>query len=383
MTIRRRYHLHPPGVVYCIITTLLGLGALNSQNNLLFGAFGLALGGLLISGVVSGAILMGLRVRRLGVEPGPAGGEVVIRYEVENRSRIYPVFAVRLGEHRGKGATFDDHIEPTETLVMHLAPRSTVRLSAPAAALERGEFTLSDVRITTRFPFGIIRKSIIIPEHTLGLVHPRRVDARAVHEAIGNSYTGEEPVMNRQWQGSGIDLLALREYVPGDSPRRIAWRPTARHGSLLVRDNQPQTPARRWVALDLTDQDGAMASDGACERAIAMAAAMIERITESGAAPGLLVPASGLQIAPTPSNRQGVPGATTERAKERELLDELGRLDLKRCKPKALNIPAQIGPGATAIVLQATTITEAMLRPRATHNDRRIAEGSAEGAAAS
>ena len=35
----RRYHLHPPGVVYCIITTLLGLGALNSQNNLLFGAF--------------------------------------------------------------------------------------------------------------------------------------------------------------------------------------------------------------------------------------------------------------------------------------------------------------------------------------------------------
>jgi uncharacterized protein (DUF58 family) len=353
MIVRRRYHLHPPGVVYCIITILLGLGALNSQNNLLFGAFGLALGGLLISGIVSGAMLMGLRVRRLGVETAPVGEPVIIRYEVVNRSRLYPVFAVRIGEHRGLGSTFHKQIRARDTLVMHLAPGASARLSAPCQTLRRGEFALGAIRITTRFPFGIIRKSIIIPEHTLGLVHPRRLDARRLNEASGHSFSGEDPAQNRQWQGAGLDLLALREYVPGDSPRRIAWRASARLGELVVRDSQPLTPARRWVALDLTDGDGAMADAQACERAIAVAAATIGRITSAGAAPGLLVPASGLRIAPTPANRQGVRGATTERAKERELLDELARLDLDRCKPAAMDLPARIGANAAATVIAA------------------------------
>ena len=354
MILRRRYHLHPPGVVYCIITILLGLGALNSQNNLLFGAFGLALGGLLISGIVSGAMLMGLRVRRLGVEPAPVGEPVVIRYEVVNRSRFYPVFAVRIGEHRAFGSALHKHISPRDTLVMHLAPRATARLSALCPTLRRGEFALSAIRITTRFPFGIIRKSIIIPEHTLGLVHPRRLDARQLVEASGHTYSGEDPAANRQWQGAGVDLLALREYVPGDSPRRIAWRASARLGELVVRDSQPLTPARRWVAVDLTDGAGAMADDEACEQALAIAAAVIERITTSGAASGLLVPASGLRIAPTPANRPGVRGATTERAKERELLDELARIDLKRCKPKPMDLPALLGSNANAVVIPAT-----------------------------
>ncbi|MCB9846777.1 MAG: DUF58 domain-containing protein [Phycisphaeraceae bacterium] len=357
MILRRRYHVHPPGIVYCIITTLLGLGALNSQNNLLFGAFGLALGGLLISGIVSGAMLMGLRVTRLGVEPAPEGEPVVIRYEVENRSRIYPIFAVRIGEHRSHGATFQRHIEPRETLVMHLAPRSRARLSAACPSERRGEFTLGATQITTRFPFGIIRKSIIIPEHTLGLVHPRRVDARRLNEAVGRALAGEDPCSDRQWQGAGLDLLALREYTPGDSPRRIAWRVSARLGELIVRDSQPTKPARRWVALDLTAGDSAMAGDDACENAIALTAAVIARITTSGAAPGLLVPASGLRIAPTPATLQGVAGATTEHAKERELIDELARLDLSRCRPAPMDIGSRIGPNASVVVVSARTLT--------------------------
>ena len=137
MIIKRRYHLHPPGVVYCVITILLGLGALNSQNNLLFGAFGLALGGLLISGIVSGAMLMGLRVRRLGIEPAPVGERIIIRYEVTNRTRFYPVFAVRIGERRVSGSTFNRHIIAHDTLVMHLAPRQSMRLAASCPADRR------------------------------------------------------------------------------------------------------------------------------------------------------------------------------------------------------------------------------------------------------
>jgi len=374
MILKRRYHLHPPGVVYCIITILLGLGALNSQNNLLFGAFGLALGGLLISGIVSGAMLMGLRVRRVGVEPAPAGEHVIIRYEAENRSRIYPVFAVRIGEHRSLGSTFNRHITARDTLIMHLAPRASVRVSTSCPALRRGEFALGAIRITTRFPFGIIRKSIIIPGHTLGLVHPRRVGARQLNEALGQSIMGEEHHANRQGRGVGIDLLALREYVSGDSPRRIAWRASARMGELVVRDSKPLTPARRWVAVDLTDGAGAMADGEACERAIDLAAATIGRITSAGAAPGLLVPASGLKLSPTPANRQGVRGAGAERGKERELLDELARIDLARCKPKPFDLPALIGANASAVIISASAGQPARSAPTARASSDRAGE---------
>ena len=39
----RRYHFHFPGVLFAVVTLLLGIGAINSQNNLLFLLFGFVL----------------------------------------------------------------------------------------------------------------------------------------------------------------------------------------------------------------------------------------------------------------------------------------------------------------------------------------------------
>src|ERR1041385_4840021 len=57
----RRYHFHGPGLVYILVTLFIAMGAINSQNNLLFAALGLAIGGLLISGIISGGALLGVR----------------------------------------------------------------------------------------------------------------------------------------------------------------------------------------------------------------------------------------------------------------------------------------------------------------------------------
>jgi hypothetical protein len=40
--VSRRYHLHFPGLVYIATTVMLAFGAVQSQNNLLFWAFGIA-----------------------------------------------------------------------------------------------------------------------------------------------------------------------------------------------------------------------------------------------------------------------------------------------------------------------------------------------------
>ena len=45
------------GLVYCSMMMFMGLAAINSQANLLFGVFGLMVGILLISGVVSRKVM--------------------------------------------------------------------------------------------------------------------------------------------------------------------------------------------------------------------------------------------------------------------------------------------------------------------------------------
>ena len=49
----RRYLFHAPGITYAVTTIVLILGAINGQNNFLFALFGLATGGLVISGFFS------------------------------------------------------------------------------------------------------------------------------------------------------------------------------------------------------------------------------------------------------------------------------------------------------------------------------------------
>ena len=61
----RQYHFVSGGVLYVAVTTLLMLGALNSQNYLLFAALGIAMAGLVVSGVLSGSSLLGVLVGRV------------------------------------------------------------------------------------------------------------------------------------------------------------------------------------------------------------------------------------------------------------------------------------------------------------------------------
>jgi len=60
----RRYHFHAPGVLYVAVTLFLALGADQQPEQPALRALGLAIGGLLVSGIISGASLLGLRVER-------------------------------------------------------------------------------------------------------------------------------------------------------------------------------------------------------------------------------------------------------------------------------------------------------------------------------
>lgn len=50
--------------------------------------------------------------------------------------------------------------------------------------------------------------------------------------------------------GMGSELLELREYVPGDPPKLIAWKVSARRGKLMTREYESEVPVRTVIFVD-------------------------------------------------------------------------------------------------------------------------------------
>lgn len=309
--IRRRYHATTPSLVYCFITLLIALGAFNSQNNLLFWAFGLALAVLIVSGVVSGAMLMGVRVEREGVSLSPAGTLVRIRYRVWNTTRLTPAFALTIEEEgllpppspsilaelremfTGVRAFRIDQrrVGVVRAFVAHVGSGQTIHAEGAGAALRRGVVPLTGIVVRTSFPFGLMQKSLRFEQPGEVVVLPRVVELDP-RTAQGASAIGAEGSASRR-AGIGDEFYALREYAPGDAPRDVAWRASARRGSLLVRQTVAPSPLRARLVLVLRAHTG---SDEIDERIIATAASMLRRLDARGLHVGLEVLLTGTSL---------------------------------------------------------------------------------------
>src|SRR5947209_9108466 len=86
------------GLVYCSMMMFMGLAAINSQANLLFGVFGLMIGILVVSGIVSRRVLKKLSVRRQLPDHAMVGAPAVISYQFSNQKWFWPSLSVTVAE---------------------------------------------------------------------------------------------------------------------------------------------------------------------------------------------------------------------------------------------------------------------------------------------
>ncbi len=291
--IARRYHLHFPGVVYSITTIILVLGAINGQNNLLFWLFGLAVGGLIASGILSGAALMGIEVTRELAPSANVGVDSVVRYRIRNRNRLLPVYAITI-EELARGPLSLGPERPTPTWPQRIAsvvgygpyvrPRGESVVEAKFMPIERGQATFDCVRVWTTFPFGLAKKSVTFGGPAAITIRPKVVgmDPTIFDRSLGR---GDRSV---GWTRMGDDgeYFALREYVPGDPMRMIAWRPSSRRDTPLVRVNAQAGGSRVWIVLDAAGESGEANFEHAVSVAAGLCVAGVSRGLRVGLARG-------------------------------------------------------------------------------------------------
>lgn len=111
-------------------------------------------------------------------------------------------------------------------------------------------------------------------------IRPMRLPRRQVERLVDASGAPRERVgvhPNRM-AGSGTELRELRDYVPGDALRSMAWRATARRQRPLVRAYEEESVRRLQLLLDIGPTMRATLHDGQAplDQAIDVCATLVE-----------------------------------------------------------------------------------------------------------
>jgi len=227
----RRVYVLPTrfGMFYAVLLLCMAAGALNYNNNPAL-LLGLLLAGAGLASLFAAQMqLTGLHITAIDAEPVAAGQALHLRVHVQaDPSRL----------RRGLRVDDDDLLEPA--LLNLEQGRGEAELTLPTR--QRGWLDVPRLRIFTTRPLGLARAWTYVWSETPLLVY-------ATPENSGPPLPGGsgEQAQTRL-HPAGDDVHHLRGYRPGDARHAIAWKPSARRGTLLVREYEQ--PSGADVVLD-------------------------------------------------------------------------------------------------------------------------------------
>ncbi len=292
------------GVSYGLVWLgLLGTG-LWQQINLILLVAGLAAGPIVASVFASASMLRKLRVARRAPAYVFSGEPLRLDYTLDNDRRHDSALALILA----------DDLVPVDRVVSGssglmpmvffpiVAGRSRARIRWEGVAPRRGRYRFRAFDLATRSPFGLFERRVSIPAAADLVVYPAigRLTRRwqMMHREASETRRGSRHDRSTQQQ----EYHGLRDYRPGDSPRWIHWRTSARLGQPMVKEFEQQHEQDLAILLDpwLPRSKIAAEQREAVEEAIRFAATVC---FETCRHPGrrLLLGWTG----PTPGVRQG------------------------------------------------------------------------------
>lgn len=226
---RRRIYVLPTrfGLFFGLLLLAMGLGALNYNNNPALLLMLLLAGAAHTSLLAAHLQLSALEFYALGAEPVAAGAPLLVRLHAR---------AAAGRERRGLRIDCDE----VSAILSLDEGAGTAEFALPTT--RRGWMDVPRLRISTTRPLGLVRAwAYLWPEQPL-LVYP----APEPHGPPLPEGQGEAAQM--RLHPAGDDVHHLRAYRRGDPRRAIAWKPSARRDSLLVREYEQ--PLSADVVLD-------------------------------------------------------------------------------------------------------------------------------------
>ncbi|MFN2228652.1 MAG: DUF58 domain-containing protein [Anaerolineae bacterium] len=253
ITDRLKYHLSLPtarAVTLLVAALLLYFFGNQTQVGWMYVMSALLAGTVLAAWMLNRHALRGVIVEReVGESPDAElyeGDTVSVKLVLRNAARILAA-QVRATE-RCPLAALDSARRRMDLFVPLLSPRrGGARFEYEVEIDRRGVHQFPPLELSSRAPFGFFRRRRRIDLPTRVLVYPevRRLyrfhllDHRLAMEVV------------RPRAGVGTEILGVRPFRSGDSPRRIHWRSVARTGRLISKEFVDESRPGLTLILDV------------------------------------------------------------------------------------------------------------------------------------
>ena len=150
----------------------------------------------------------------------------------------------------------------------------------------RGVYPLAPTRLTSGFPFGLWETTSRLRVEAPLLVWPKTFPVGPVPPVSGDRQV--EGNVSRSKVGTTGDVLGVRPYRRGDSPRRIHWGQSTKHDRLIVCELQSNSRPVIQLVLDADPRVHAGAgTNGSREWGVRIVASLAKGWLEAGAQVGL------------------------------------------------------------------------------------------------
>ncbi len=245
--VQRRVALPPSGLAYLVIMIVLFIGSQLGQSNMLMLVFSLMVGPFVINGAVIVTMLQKLTVSRNVPDLAFAGEMISIELILKNEKKVFSSSLMAVTD-----TLANDHERlQSGVLIARIPPNGERSARYQVTLMQRGRYRLGPVYVGSRFPLGIVERGLVFDLEDEILVAPRlgRLTPRWQRE-----HGLADELVHRPNTRRGIfedEFHRIREYRPGDNPRLIHWRSSARQNELMVREFHQSRNQSLIVLLDL------------------------------------------------------------------------------------------------------------------------------------
>ncbi len=155
---------------------------------------------------------------------------------------------------------------------------------------QRGYYVFQGVKVQAGDPMGLMVKRDFLPVtgRLMALPYTARPKRITIRPRRTKVYSGFIPARTG---GPGVEFFGVREYQPGDPPRIINWKATARHHrAFFSNEFEQERVADVGLILDARQRSYVMLKEGSLfEYAVQAAAALAEAFLGDGNRVGMLV----------------------------------------------------------------------------------------------
>jgi uncharacterized protein (DUF58 family) len=252
------------------------------QEDVIFTLIYLFLGVYILGGMWSRKILAGITYKRFLPVRAFFGDDIPVRVEVGNPGWL-PAVWLRIQE----SVPVDLSIQKNLKQVVSLGPRGKTRFEYLLRARKRGYYRIGPLFVSSGDLIGFLREQQREGTTDHLIIYPRIVhltNMKLPSRSPMGTMRHTQPIFEDPTR-----VLSKRDYVAGDSLRRVDWKATAATGRMQVKQFEPSIALETVVFLNLNNEEYDVRSRiDSTEQAIVVAASICNWVVGKKQSAGLI-----------------------------------------------------------------------------------------------